>query len=213
MRRFFVPRLTAGEVELDGAQSRHARRVLRLDVGDRVVLFDGSGREADGTLASLGRRVVVMARPPRAGGRDPAVVLTLAGAIPKGRRAAFMIEKLAELGVARFIPVAFDRGVRLGNLSRLRRIAVEASKQCGRSTVLEIAEPRALNRLDPPLYVASPLAVDPPPKASCTIVIGPEGGLTPEEESRLDARPVRLASPVLRVETAAIAAAALVLSP
>lgn len=209
MRRFHVPRLAAGPIELDAAQSRHARLVLRLSVGDRVVLFDGSGREAPAALTALGRRVTALAEAPRDAGRDPAVRLTIAGALPKGRRAAFMIEKLTELGVARFVPVAFERGARLGGLARLRRVAVEASKQCGRATVMEIVE---TDDWGSPLYVASPDAAEPPPKASCTIVIGPEGGLTAAEEARLNAKPVRLARAILRVETAAIAAAALVLS-
>ena len=204
MRRFFVERL-APRVELDARQSRHASRVLRLQPGDAVTLFDGRGHEADGRIVEL-RPCVVEAGEPRTVAAGGPII---ASALPKGKRADFMIEKLSELGVAAFRPVHFARSVRRATPSAVRRferIAVESAKQCGRARVMEILEPATPEELSSDIMVADPRASG--PLRGSAVLIGPEGGLTDAERARFT-RFGRLASNILRIETAAIAAAVL----
>lgn len=213
VRRFHLHPLVPGTAVLDPVQSRHAARVLRLRPGDAVELFDGLGLEGRGVIASASARAVTI-RVEQVGREPEAAGLTVASAVPKGRRADFMIEKLSELNVAAFRPVRWARGVRVPSasaLARFGRIAVESAKQCGRSRVMRILEPAAPEELRGRLVVADPEASERlAPGAGDVVVIGPEGGLTPEERRRLaGAAFARLAPTVLRVETAAVAAAAI----
>jgi 16S rRNA (uracil1498-N3)-methyltransferase len=204
MRRFFVERL-GPRVELDERQARHAARVLRLKPGDAVTLFDGRGHEADGRIARI-RPCVIEAGEPRTSASGGTLI---AAALPKGKRADFMVEKLSELGVAAFRPVHFARSVRRATASALRRferIAVESAKQCGRARVMEILEPATPAELPADLVVADPRAAE--PLRAEAVLIGPEGGLTDAERARFS-RFGRLARNILRIETAAIAAAVL----
>jgi 16S rRNA (uracil1498-N3)-methyltransferase len=206
--------------------AHHAVHVLRLRPGDPVIFFDGKGNEAAGRIVEMrGGKVVAEVGEPyraaRAAGRRIAVV----GAIPKGRRASVMVEKLCELGTERFVPVLWARSGRPAAMDRLRRVAAEAARQSGRATVMEIAEPSpaadvaaVLRGYDAALW-AHPAARTPVPSAldpdagSVAVIVGPEGGWTPEEERMLEgtgARRVVLAPAILRVETAAIAAVAAV---
>lgn len=209
MRRFHVAELRPGTVTLDAPQSRHASRVLRLRPGDAVMLFDGRGREGRGAVVESGRRVVVDV--PRVDEVPAPSTLVVAAAVPKGRRADVMIEKLSELGVAAFQPVPFERGVRMpASPARFERIAVESAKQCGRARVMEI---RAPGWPQGRLVVADPGA---PrrlrPGDGDVAVVGPEGGLTDGERARLaGAAFASLGPTILRIETAAIVAAAVLL--
>jgi 16S rRNA (uracil1498-N3)-methyltransferase len=213
MPRFYVPALEPGRLTLDGAEARHAARALRLGPGDAVELFDGRGHRAAGTLLSASPRgVVVEVGPVQTVPAPPPV--TIAAALPKGRRADFMVEKLSELGVEALRPVRFARGVRRptpATLARFRRLSIASAKQCGRSHVMQILDPLEAPALTGPLLLADPDAAEPlRPGPPAVVVIGPEGGLTPAERAALSAaRPVRLTPTVLRVETAAIAAAAI----
>jgi 16S rRNA (uracil1498-N3)-methyltransferase len=204
MRRFFVERLGA-RVALDARQSRHAARVLRLRPGDAVTLFDGRGQEADGRIVELLPCIVEAGEPRTAPARGPLI----AAALPKGKRADFMVEKLSELGVAAFRPVHFARSVRRATpaaLRRFERIAVESAKQCGRSRVMEILEPATPAELPADIMVADPSSAE--PLRGAAVLIGPEGGLTDAERARFS-RFGWLAPNILRVETAAITAAVL----
>lgn len=222
MRRFQVPSARVGEaLLLPPPESRHALRVLRLKSGDRVGLFNGSGSEwiAEVTGTEDPVRLLVLEEAPALTGS----AITVAAACPKGDRLEFMVQKMAELGASRFLPVRFQRSVvpmTRAKRDRLQRVAEEASKQCGRADVLHIEEECPLtdlaeSRKPPRLLLALPKAERSLVEAAtlpATIVIGPEGGLTPEEETlliRAGAVTVRLASTTLRIETAAITAVAL----
>ncbi|MGF1632466.1 MAG: RsmE family RNA methyltransferase [Phycisphaerae bacterium] len=224
-QRLFVPSLAVGRVELPPGQAHHARAVLRLASGAVVELFDAAGRHAAGTLeftadsAFVAVAEVLEARP-----AEPLVVVA---AIPKGERADLLAAKLAEVGATAWWPLLADRSVvkpgGANKLERWRRLAVEAAKQCGRGDVMHIPEPlslpdalaRAANEQHV-MYVctterpAAPLRAPPGPVA---VFIGPEGGWTERELAACEqagATPCRLLEPVLRVETAAVVAAALV---
>jgi 16S rRNA (uracil1498-N3)-methyltransferase len=219
MRRFLVGPVTPGtEVELPPGEAKHAVRSLRLESGAAVALFDGAGTEWDGEIVRVaGSRVIVRVGKPR-----QAVVarrFVIAVAAPKGSRLDWMVEKLAELGAAEILFVRFVRGiVPVGEAKRARieRLAAAAAKQSGRAmvpTAREIAFPELLGIVNERGRLASPGAEQTLAQSGAAdlVVIGPEGGVTAEEEAALTGRGVgrvSLGSTILRVETAAVAAAA-----
>jgi len=210
---------------LVGDEARHLARVLRAKVGDAVRVFDGSGVEWTARVVTIGRDEVTLdvgvplpARPaPRHG-------LTLAVALPKGDRQKWLVEKLTELAVDRLVPLVTARGVAEATESargRLERGVIEACKQCGRNTLMEIAAPVTLEALadrhpDALRLIAHPggRPLDDCIRASSGEIlaaIGPEGGFTPDEiaaAERLGFERVSLGPHILRIETAAIAIAA-----
>jgi 16S rRNA (uracil1498-N3)-methyltransferase len=232
LRRAHVPRLTPGDLPLDPAQARHLRDVLRLDAGAAVEVFDDAGAVAAGTLVFDDRDVRVRVQAVTAGAAG--FEWTIAAAVPKGERADWMVEKLSELGTAEFLPLAAARSVVLpegrNKRERWARIATEAAKQSRRAGVMRIGE---LTRVGdalaavagspgragwyfstaPDARPAAEAAAALPPGAPVCAFVGPEGGWSDDELSRFAAAgltPVRLTHTVLRVETAAIAAAALI---
>jgi 16S rRNA (uracil1498-N3)-methyltransferase len=226
-RRLLVPELHVGRVALPGDQAHHARDVLRLGVGDAVELFTATGRTGAGLIVE-------------------GLALMIASAVPKGARGDWMIEKLSELGVARFVPLMTARSVvhpeGRNKIERWQRLAAESAKQSHRSGVMRIEPLTALDEVlkglsGPAAYLstAAPAATVPlstwfagrttgkpegmpvPPGAehsqSLTLLVGPEGGWSEEEMGRFAERhltPLTLGRTILRVETAAIAAAAVV---
>jgi 16S rRNA (uracil1498-N3)-methyltransferase len=209
MPRFFVERITHPAV-LSPEESRHALRALRLAAGDRVTVFDP--REAwSGEIESTAGAVTVRLLQKL---EAPALArVVVAAAAPKGARLDWMIEKLAELGVSEFIPVRFARSVTEpgeGKRKRLEKIAVAAAKQSG-APVLKISAERTVGQLPADALLASPGSKDPAPPGGGCVIIGPEGGLTAEEEARFPRR-LSLGPTILRTETAAVVAAARLLS-
>ncbi|MDH3583237.1 MAG: 16S rRNA (uracil(1498)-N(3))-methyltransferase [Phycisphaerae bacterium] len=229
IRRFLVEDLRGDELALDPEQAAHARRVLRLEVGQVIDLFDGQGTVARAEIAAAGRsfRVRVLERrqvPP------PRLQVDLAVAIPKGDRAATLVEKASELGAARLIPLQTERSVvepRAGKLERFGRIARESARQCGRAHLMEIERPVDLEHLlqqsdhDRKLladFEGEPLAgMDVLTSEAGTrvlVLVGPEGGWTEAERSlaiECGCRAWRLGPHILRTETAALAALAIIL--
>jgi 16S rRNA (uracil1498-N3)-methyltransferase len=199
--------------------------VLRLPDGSEVEIFDSQGRTALGKLLFTeagGVAVKVEHIAERAGSSGVRVVV--ASAIPKGERADWMIEKLSELGVAHFIPLAAERSVTLPKgttkFDRWGRIATEAAKQSRRKGVMSIAKLTSLDALlsdSQPAYVLSSTAGAIPitealsdSRDTILLVVGPEGGWTEQESERFACtghQQVALTETILRTETAAIAAA------
>ena len=235
-RRIHVHDLRAGDtVELDPREAHHARDVLRLTDGTCVEVFDDAGAVGDGVLVFDGPRVSVrVERADVTSGTHDGVRLTIVAAVPKGDRADWMVEKLSELGVAEFVPLAAARSVVLpegrGKRDRWLRIATEAAKQSRRTGVMRITE---LTRLADALRgaaaagrrlwflsteserptPASTAVRDLPAGEAVTAFIGPEGGWTPQEVEQFlsaGATAVRLTPTVLRIETAAVTTAAVV---
>lgn len=232
-RRIHVPRVYPGDLPLDNAQAHHARDVLRLAHGMEVEVFDDAGTIACGLLLwddpSPRVRVTSVEPPPAA---DATVRLTVAAAVPKGDRADWMVEKLSELGVEALIPLAAARSVVLpegkGKRDRWARIATEAAKQSRRRGVMRIEDLTPLDRClraaastGPAWCLSTAAGVRPvtaalaelPPVAALIAFVGPEGGWTDVELTRFAAAgvvSVALTPTVLRVETAAVAVAAIV---
>ncbi|REK26290.1 MAG: 16S rRNA (uracil(1498)-N(3))-methyltransferase [Planctomycetota bacterium] len=145
-RRFFCTEpLSQSQVRLTDSEAHHLIHVMRAQVGDEVVLFDGSGTEAAARVAELGRTDAVLAVLSRDQvDRELPFRLTLAVALPKGDRQKWLVEKAVELGVARLLPLKTKRGVAqpvTSAIERLRRSVIEAAKQCGRNRLMEIGEP------------------------------------------------------------------------
>lgn len=216
-------------VELDAAESRHAFGSLRLRSSDAVTVFNGNGTTATGRLISRqGKRdnarvrVEHRAEHPQA---SHALTLTVSGC--KGYRLSMLAEKCTELNVDRLQFAAFSRSVvtlGVGQVEKLRRTAIEACKQARRPWIPLIhSGPLMVGAQQFPVqsvrYVADLVddaptldAVLSPDAKVVEIIIGPEGGLTDGERSAFAAagvETVSLGPNVLRVETAAMAAAAL----
>jgi 16S rRNA (uracil1498-N3)-methyltransferase len=229
-RRFKVDSLADAQpqtrIELPESERHHAT-VLRLETGTKVELFDGA-RAWYARLSDDGRTAILIGPTDTATTGRPRLIL--ATAWPKGKRAATLVEKCAELGVDEIIPLRCARSVVLkdtegAGMERLRRIAAEAAKQSGRTTVPTVNDEHTIMKLIEG-RPAGTVAVVLDPRAEKSLVdvledarqapdwcflVGPEGGFTPdelEESRRLGAQTARLGAHVLRVETAAMAACA-----
>ncbi len=217
------------EISLPSAALRYLN-VRRAGPGSTLVVFDGHGREVAATLVQVGDTLV--ARPteaPRTGLAGQAVSLWYG--VPKGDKLDAVIRDVTELGVGRIRLLACRRSVvklegdrMASRLERLERIAAEAARQCGRADVPTIEAPRTVNEALADhaggcLLVLHPDASARPLSeislvAPTAVCVGPEGGFAPEELLAFDqagAERVKLLAPVLRTETAAPVACALVL--
>jgi 16S rRNA (uracil1498-N3)-methyltransferase len=226
--RFYCPGLWVGSrATLIGDEAKHLARVRRVGVGERVELFDGQGKVAEAEVTEVGRdRVELAILTEGPGGRDLDGSLILATAVPKGDRFDWLVEKATELGVTRLVPILTERSVvdpRAAKLERLRRLVIEACKQSGRSRLMELSEPRGWdewlrfgNDSGEMRLVAHPGGVKLPElqgKSPVTIAIGPEGGFTHAEiaaAQQAGYQRIGLGPTILRVETAALVACALV---
>jgi 16S rRNA (uracil1498-N3)-methyltransferase len=208
------------------------RRVLRLKAGDAVTLFNGDGNDYPSRIAGFGRGTVeaeVERSVPARG--ESRLAITLVQGIARTERMDLVVQKASELGVAGIVPVAtarsvvkLDRDSRERKLAHWRGIAVSACEQCGRARIPAIAEPRTLAELlsePPPERARLLLAPDAQlslgaaarGELAIELLVGPEGGLTEgERETAIGAgfRACRLGPRVLRSETAAIAALAVI---
>jgi len=209
--RFYLPpeRWWEEAPELEQSDSHHCADVLRLGVGETVVIFDGLGKVAEAELTGVHRKQCVL----RVGHAHitPALrcAITLVQAIPKGKNMDLILQKGVELGASRIVPLLTSRTVvRMDNAAdaerkreRWQQIALEACKQCGRNSVPEVAAPSTveqfLKRLSSTelLLVAS---LQPDARtikevlaayassrgelpSSIIVMVGPEGDFTPEE--------------------------------
>jgi 16S rRNA (uracil1498-N3)-methyltransferase len=230
--------LTSGTRRVEGDDFRYLARVLRLAHGDELVLFDGAGREASARVEhvdGLTNHLILQVGEPRpvAARADGAARVVLLCALLKGEKMDLVVQKACELGAARLVPVQAARSVvkldaarGRSRTERWRKIAREAARQCGRADVLEVAE---VASLDDALAAAaaeegarfvfhegartSPLAAALPATrvAQVTAAVGPEGGFTADEVEHARVHgfvPVGLGPRVLRAETAALAALA-----
>ncbi len=218
--------------------------VKRLKPGENVLLFDGRGREAVARLVEAERGVARLhvERVDKVD-REARISITLAFSAPKGKRAEFLVQKCCELGVRRLIPLGCERSVvKLApegshKVEKWRSVALESSKQCGRTYVTEVSDVVPFTRLvetesirayQPRLFASTgPEAVALSEVVASDIVargdtnpgdvlciIGSEGGFTEKEIDmavRSGCTPVSLGPRVLRTETAAVALVSMLL--
>lgn len=195
--------------------AHHLARVLRLRAGELVTAGDGAGRIVPCEWSAPGLRptgeVVVAPR--------PSPPLCIAFAITKGGKPEIVVQRLTELGIDRIVPFRAARSVvrweddRLArNAERLRRVAREAAMQSRRAWLPEVAEPTsfdaAIEAADTAVAALAEPGGEPLTSGVATVFVGPEGGWSEAELGALDRR-VALAEDVLRAETAAIVAGAL----
>ncbi|WP_420139405.1 16S rRNA (uracil(1498)-N(3))-methyltransferase [Sphingomonas sp.] len=221
--RLFVdqPLHEAASLQLDGAQANYLGNVMRLKAGDPVRLFDDRTGEWLAEVTETAKRHIGLRLTGRLRARETVPDLWLLFAPIKKGPIDWLVEKATELGAARLQPVITQRTIvdRL-NLDRLRANMIEASEQCDRTALPELAEPAKLTAIlkgwDPNRILifadetgGLPLAevARPGPAA---ILIGPEGGFTPDERGAIRATPgavgASLGPRILRAETAAAAA-------
>ena len=243
MHRFFVQDIApdAVDVVITGEEAVHLNRVLRLGRGDLIEVWDGQGRSYTAQITqsdeakSRARLLTPILRE-----REPRLKLTLAKALIKGERMDFVLQKGTELGVHTFVPTICRRSVvRLGKEREIRRrqrwqrIVREAAKQCGRTFVpvvtpvlglekvlqeyrekgsqiifpYEGEEGRGLDEVLGNIFTQSGTG------AGVLLMVGPEGGFTPEEvglAAQYGAQIVSLGPRVLRSETATLAAVSII---
>ena len=216
-------------VTLGGSAAAHVRRVLRLEPGDGLTLFNGDGQDYPSRITGFDRGAVEAAVEGRVAARaESPLQVTLVQGVARAERMDLVVQKATELGVAAIVPVATARSVvRLDRdtcerrLAHWRGIAIAACEQCGRARIPVLAEPQPLaTRLAAP---ASGMRILLAPGADAALaavargaqavelLVGPEGGLDDGEREAARAAgyvACRLGPRVLRSETAAIAALA-----
>jgi 16S rRNA (uracil1498-N3)-methyltransferase len=211
-------------VSLDASEVHHLK-VRRAREGERVEILDGAGLLGTGTLVQTGREWMVEVEAVERTQKPPDTILAVAAG--DRERFSWMVEKSVELGVTRIVPLETARtagvSTRLkdAHLERLRRSALEAIKQSGVTWVPSIESPLRLEQLlreqrPGAAWLAS--SEGEPAAASLdqgpiTVLVGPEGGLSPDEIAAATAagfQPIALGLYTLRFETAALAAAAII---
>jgi 16S rRNA (uracil1498-N3)-methyltransferase len=218
---FLVPSLPDGpSYTLTGPEGHHAAAVQRLRPGENLLLTDGAGGTAAALVAAVGKGTLDLTVTGRSFERpnDPRIVVVQG--IPKGDRAELAVQAMTEAGVDEIVPWAASRSVvqwrgERGARAREKWAATarEAAKQARRAWLPVIGEdayrPGALVLHEEATARLS--TVDLPATGDITLVVGPEGGISPEELAAFEtngARPVRLGPSVLRTSTAGVAAIA-----
>ena len=232
--RFFIPGISRQDrCAVPRDEAHHITHVLRMAVGDELIAFDGTGAECRCRIATAsGHKVILEVLERREVSREPDAAVTLAIAAAKNKAMDLIVQKCTELGLARLIPFHAGRSVaRIDDSAKIekwRRVTIEAAKQCGRNVLPRIDEPRDLDALlaaarEHDLAVVAAVAeknvslkqvlCEHPQARKIMYVIGPEGGFAPDELARITGAgiaAVSLGRSVLRVETAAIAALAMI---
>ena len=231
MSRFFSKSLIS-PVILNGEDVKHMATVLRLRPGDTVTLCDGQGHECEAVLTAISKSEAVLdAGPIRLCDTEPTHRITLFQCLPKTGKMETVIQKGTELGLFALRPTVSERCVALPGkdynkkLERYRKVAEEAAKQSRRGVIPDILPPVELENADFSPYDTVLLAYEEEhtvtlkqalSSAGCHIalLIGPEGGFSPEEAELLrqkGAVSVSLGPRILRTETAGPAAIAQIL--
>lgn len=224
--RFYTEQLLhPGLFIMTGDEAHHMNTVRRFQQGDFVVLFNGNGHEYPAEIVSVAKKQIELSILNELQvQRESACKVTIATALPKGDRFDFLLEKLVELGVHCLIPLSTERSIVVpkdDKREKWQRAVIEASKQCGRNQLMEIAPASAFTEFVKRdsgkekyiLHTADiqSVAVSFQPAASVVIAVGPEGGWS-ESEVTLAAENhwqiVQLGQRIMRIETACIAAAA-----
>ena len=235
MNRFYVP-FHAGlkSLWIDSSESHHIVHVKRLKIGDNIIVFNGMGNEFEAEIVEIeDNRVKIKINQQKAISKENLVEIDIAFAIPKGKRSHLLIQKCTELGARKLIPTNYARSVAKlkddcsAKIEKWQKIAIEASKQCGRNTITEIGKVvdfdnvlKTVDSYDLILFACNQSdsnnlknTLQEHPKVNSIIsFIGPEGGFTSNEiemAKKAGCKFVSLGQRILRVETAAIAVSAI----
>jgi len=225
--RFYCPVIIEPITKLQGPEFEHLSKVLRLGSEQDVELFDGRGLVAEAMIKEKSRKAAILRIIRKTQHNPPADDrIILAVSIAKGQRFDWLIEKTTELGIDRITPVMFERTIRCPHnprvLERWMRLAVSAAKQSGRIFLPIIDNPLPLTeafgilqeQYDKAGVIFGSVDERADNLLGCCfsgtdiiVFVGPEGGLTDDEQDLLKskgAEPVRLTATVLRTETAAL---------
>ena len=229
MRRFFLEknRVNESKATIRGSEAKHIGRVLRLGVGDTLYLLDENGWEYKAEIISKSSKLVevelLKKSPPR---EDSSITVVLGQALPKAKKMDFIVQKATELGVSTIIPFFSERTIPSLDDKQLKkrrirwkRIALEATKQCGRLVVPQIEEMLPFKEIlkewsdnslkiilweDEKNIKLKQVLSDNQPQQKVIILIGPEGGFTAEEVDmarQAGFKSVSLGKYILRTET------------
>ena len=236
MRRFYISpeNWNPDALALTGTEAHHARDVLRMKPAEKLVLFNGRGREITAEIVDLSGDGIQLRKLHEA--ETPALRcrIILGQAIPKGKNMDLIVQKAVEIGAAEIAPIISDRTVvqvdpesAAQKHVKWQQIAIEAAKQCGQNWLPQVHEPRSLSdffaasatfdlrligSLQPDAQHLKEILADYSSEhrrlpESVLMLIGPEGDFTPAELAlarRHACRPITLGPIILRVETAAI---------
>lgn len=226
MPRFFVSpeQIENGKITVTDLDARHIARSLRMAVGDEICISDGGGRVFDCRLTLIRDELCeceILSEKCESG----APRVTLFMGYPKGDKLETVVQKAVELGAARIVPFESSRCIKhpkaereAKQTERLSRIALEAAKQCGAASVAEVSSPVSFEEMlreargaalalfcyenEKNLSLTEALSRG---GESVSVVVGPEGGFSPEEARRAEEAgllSVSLGRRILRCETA-----------
>lgn len=236
MHRFYIPpnEWNPDAPVLADAEAHHARNVLRLQAGDKAVLFNGRGREITAGIVSSNGATIHLQKLHEATTPPLRCRITLGQAIPKGKNMDLIVQKAVEIGAAEIAPLVSDRTIvqideesAAQKQAKWQTVAIEAAKQCGQNWLPEVRSPQKLAgffqsapRFDLQLIgslqtgalhlkkiLAEYSKEHAALPASVLMLIGPEGDFTPAELALARShgcQPITLGPIILRVETAAI---------
>ncbi|MEK7376066.1 MAG: 16S rRNA (uracil(1498)-N(3))-methyltransferase [Candidatus Margulisiibacteriota bacterium] len=232
MNRFYVLPEFINEniIMITGQDVNHVKNVLRLKPEDELVCFDGKGTEYLCSITSIEKDLVkTRIISSKKADTEPAVKITLVQALPKSSKMDYIIQKAVELGVHKIIPVSTERTIAKGTkLERWKKIAKEASEQCGRAIIPEVSLTMNFNEFlcmsmnfdlklipwenEKQISLKSVLKKHSDAQ-NIALLIGPEGGFSAQEVKEAveqGFKPVSLGKRILRAETAGVAAIAMI---
>jgi 16S rRNA (uracil1498-N3)-methyltransferase len=223
MRRFYSTNFTSDKITLNVDETRHLRDVLRLKIGEKIQVFDGKGKELLCEIESIEKKQTILQIIEEVLPKSPEsdLNLCLGVAILKGEKFDLIVQKAVELGVEKIVPILTKRcDAKSVRLDRLERIILEATKQCGRAKLLQIAETQEFSKfietsegtklLFSERFGESFSTIKPSKKI--VALIGSEGGW---EDSEIESAKqkgfqiITLGGRILRAETAVISIASL----
>lgn len=233
MPHFFIPpgNIISNRFILDGDEAYHLIRVKRCQPGDEIELFDGTGKIYTAKIDSILKNSINGTIIGEQQAASIATDITLYNAVPKGDRFDWLVEKAAELGIKRIVPLITERSV-LRDISELKierwkRLSQAASKQCGRTDIMSIGQPAELFEAIIKLETGSLNLIPWESEGAksikdalagknrrINIFIGPEGGFTVKEiEQAKNSKliPVSLGPRILRAETAGLVASVIMM--
>lgn len=224
------PLSEGSHADLDENAAQHVGRVLRMQPGQELKLFNGDGCDYPATITEAGKkRVEVLVGAAEPNHTESPLQITLGQTLSKGDRMDYAVQKAVEMGATRIVPLTTERcDVKLKGdreekrLRHWRSVAISAAEQCGRARVPEILSVMTVDQwlehsrscdLRLVLHHRTDQSLDTLAKPdNIALMVGPEGGLTAEEITRAEKQgflPVALGPRVLRTETAPVAAMAL----